>query len=176
MSRTSYHMAVKIGLDGWVICRKSFLMTNTDNQIIGQYITSSWMNVLLKSKYYESDVYLAIVQRSFDSTYSIQDYEQILNNSGADLYGVNIVKTSGKINKEMLKDTIHMHFNKLQNESVGSSVSSYIETENITIRVSSSFKKINKEMHIHKDDMIYEKDNIPTFMLMTTFNCPSFAF
>ena len=176
MSRTSYHMALKIGLEGWFVCREAFLMTNTDNQIIGQYITSSWMNVLLKSKYYESDIYLAIVQRRFDSTYSMQEYEQILNNSDTDLHGVNIVKTSGKINKEKLKDTIHMHFNKLQNESVGSSVSTYIETENITIRVTSAFQEINKEMHIHKDDMIYEKDNIPTFMLMTTFNCPSFAF
>ena len=73
MSRTSYHMAMKIGKEDWFVCKEAFLMTNTDNKIIGQYITSLWMNVLLKSKYYESDVYMAIVQRHFDSNYSIQE-------------------------------------------------------------------------------------------------------
>ena len=176
MSRTSYHMAMKIGKEDWFVCKEAFLMTNTDNKIIGQYITSLWMNVLLKSKYYESDVYMAIVQRHFDSNYSIQEYEQILNNNNTDLYGLNIVKTYGKINRKKLKDTIHMHFEKLQNESAGSSVSSYIETKNISIRITSVFQDIYKHSHIHESDMIYEKDGIPRFMLTTTFNCPSFAF
>ena len=77
---------------------------------------------------------------------------------------------------EKLKDTIHMHFEKLQNESAGSSVSSYIETKNISIRITSVFQDIYKHSHIHESDMIYEKDGIPRFMLTTTFNCPSFAF